>query len=267
MFENGLVLSSPGRVLFQINGFEIYTYGVIIAFAILCGVMASGYIADKSGKFPKGTFVDLSPFMIISGIFGARAWYCFVNFKEFVFSPLNVFNIRAGGISIHGALLAGFITLIFYAKKHKLNLISLCDYAVPGLALGQAVGRWGNFFNNEAFGVPYDGFLKLYIPPFARPYQFAEYDYFHPAFLYESIGDFILFGLILFVLNKFAPKYSGITTLIYLAGYSALRFLIELIRVDSNVFIFNIKFPAFVSLIIFTGAVASLTFCLTKRYK
>lgn len=267
MFENGIVLSSPGRVFFQISGFEIYNYGVIIALAIFAGVIVSNYLANRSGKFPKDMFINLAPCLVICGIIGARCWYCLVYFKEYILLPLSAFNLRMGGISIHGAILAGFLVLLLYAKRKHISLVSLCDYAAPGLALGQTIGRWGNFFNNEAFGLPYNGFLKLYIPENMRPSQFIQYDYFHPAFLYESIGDLILFIVLFLILKSNKNRPAGLITLIYLVGYSILRFFVELIRVDSNVFIFNLPFPAFVSLTIFTVSIIILIFVLIKRYK
>ncbi len=267
MFESGLILSSPGKIIAEINGFEIYTYGVIIAFAILIGVLVSNNLSNKSGILPADVFIDAAPLMIISGIIGARVWYCILNYKEYFFAPLDIFNLRTGGISIHGAILAGFLALFIYAKNKKINIINLCDYAAPGLAIGQAAGRWGNFFNNEAFGLPYNGLLKLYIPPYARPSQFSECDYFHPAFLYESLADIILFVILFVLLKNCRNNNQGLTTLVYLAGYSIIRFFVELIRVDSKIYIFNLPFPAFVSLIIFTACIVFLIINLIKRYK
>ncbi len=262
-----LALSSPGRVFLSINGFEIYNYGVTMALALLAGVLVSNYLASKSNKFPKNIFVDMAPYLIIFGIIGARIWYCLLNYREYLLFPLDVFNLRMGGISIHGAILGGFIAVLLYAKLNKRSIVSLCDYAVPGLALGQAVGRWGNFFNSEAFGLPYDGFLKLYIPPYMRPSEFSEYSYFHPAFLYESILDFILFMVLFYFINNKKNFPRGTAALVYLVLYSVIRFGIELIRVDSEFVIFDLPFPAFISLIIFTISGIALIIKLTKVYK
>ncbi len=264
---NELVLSSPGRVFLSIGGYDIYNYGVVIALAILAGVYTSAFLSDKSNVLPKNIFIDISPMLIISGILGARLWYCILNYQVYITEPLEILNLRTGGISIHGALLAGIVYLLIYSAQKKINIKTLCDYAAPGLILGQSIGRWGNFFNNEAFGLPYDGLLKLYIPPSDRPYIFADYSYFHPAFLYESIADIVLFFVLLFILKTSGKKYPGLTALSYLLGYSAIRFCVELIRIDASVHIFRLPFPAFISLIIFILSAVVLIFSLIKIYK
>lgn len=257
---NAFVLNAPARVLFSIGGFEIYCYGVIMAIAIISGVFVSNFLVNKSQKLPQDIFITLSPLTIILGLIGARLWYCAVNFSTYVRFPFEILDFRGGGISIHGAILGGFIALFYYAKKNKLNLVTLCDYSVPGLALGQAIGRWGNFFNNEAFGLSYDGWLKLYIPPVNRPEQFINNEYFHPTFLYESVLNLVLFVVLFRLSGKFL---DGKLTLIYLCGYSLIRFLVELLRIDSTLYVGGLPFPAFVSLIIYTVS----TFVLIKLYK
>ena len=264
---NELILSSPGRVFVSINGFDIYNYGVIMALALLAGTLVSNYIADKADRFFKGIFIDIAPFLVISGIIGARLWYCLINYEQYVLFPFEILNLRTGGMSIHGAILGGFIALLVYAKIKNISIISLCDYASPGLILGQAIGRWGNFFNNEAFGIPYDGFLKLYIPPAMRPYGFTENSFFHPAFLYESLADLILFVVLFYVLTVKTNMKPGTSALIYLTGYSFIRFFVELIRIDSTLSIICLPFPAFVSLIIFTISIIIFISNLTKVYK
>lgn len=259
----GFILASPGRVLFSLGGFEIYTYGLCIAFAIFVGTVVSNLLVNSSRKLPKDIFLSIIPFLVFFGIIGARLWYCALNYKEFIVGPLEILNLRTGGISIHGAILGGFIYLWVYSKIKKISLISLCDYATIGLVLGQAIGRLGNFFNNEAFGIPYDGLIKLFVPLQNRPLKYKEFEFFHPTFLYEMICDLIIFAILLILVRKkeIAP---GVLTLVYLILYSFIRFFIELIRVDSNLYIFNLPFPALISLIIF---IASFIFFVIKRYK
>ncbi len=261
-----LILHSPGRELFALGGVEIYTYGVIMALAVFCAVMFSNYCANKNSQFPKDVFISLAPLLIITGLLGARLWYCILNYSHYLLCPFDILNFRDGGISIHGAILGGFFGLLFYARRKSLSLSKLCDFSVVGLALGQTIGRWGNFFNNEAFGLPTDLPLKLYIPLNSRPQEFIQYEYFHPTFLYESVADFLIFLMLFRLLN--APKTPvGAITLFYIFLYSLVRFGIELIRVDSNFFIFGLPFPAFISgiLVLFS----SLTLCrlFTKLYK
>lgn len=257
------VLHSPGRVLFSIGSFDVYVYGLIMAFAVLCGAIVSVKLSQRS-SLPKDTFYSVVPLTVILGFLGARVWYCVLN-PSLVKSFFDVFNFRDGGISIHGAILGGFLGLLYYSKREKISLSTLCDYAVPGLALGQAIGRWGNFFNNEAFGLPYDGFLKLYIPQGYRPEEFFNNSYFHPTFLYESVLDFILFILLTFLLVKKNFK-SGVVTLIYLLLYSFLRFWIELLRVDATFYVLGFSIPVFVSILVFILSFVGL-FILTKVNK
>lgn len=259
----GIVLTSPGRVLFSVCGFEIYTYGVCVGIAILIGTLVSNWMANRSNKLPKDVFLTLIPALVLFGLLGARLWYCLLNLSQFSSDLMSILNLRTGGISIHGAILGGFLYLFIYSKLKKINLVSLCDYSVLGLILGQAIGRLGNFFNNEAFGLPYDGFIKLFIPPQNRPMLYLDYSYFHPTFLYEITCNIVIFGVLFWVATKkrFVP---GDLTLMYLIFYSLIRFFIEQVRIDSNFYIYNLPFPAFVSLLIF---LCSLIFLVTKRYK
>ena len=148
-------------------------------------------------------------------------------------------------------------------KLKKINLTHLCDYATIGLALGQAIGRLGNFFNNEAFGIPYNGFIKLFIPLQNRPFEYKEFEFFHPTFLYEMICNLIICAILLTLARK-KEVPAGILTLVYLISYSFIRFFIELIRIDSNLYIYSIPFPAIISAAIF---IISTLFLVTKRYK
>ena len=175
---------SPGDVALCIGTLPIYYYGIIMALSLTFGV----YVARMmTGKFypelDAEIIYDISPHIIIGAILGARIYYCLLSFPYYVKNPFEIIQIWHGGISIHGAIIGGLITGIIYAKKHKLPILKLCDIFSYGLVLGQALGRWGNFFNSEAFGRPTDSFLKLYIPIYKRPLQYLQNDYFLPTFL------------------------------------------------------------------------------------
>src|SRR5574344_1549892 len=149
-------------------------------------------------------------------------------------------------MSIQGGILGGLIFGVFYAKQHNLPILKLCDVFSYGLCLGQAIGRWGNFFNSEAFGLPTNCFCKLFIPISHRPIDFLQYSYFHPTFLYESICDFLIFLILFFcvrklVLLKFMNKNSdGMIFFSYLILYSLVRIFIETLRIDSVLNLFGI---------------------------
>src|SRR5574344_840984 len=165
-------------------------------------------------------------------------------------------------MSIQGGILGGLIFGILYAKKHNLPVFKLCDVFSYGLCLGQAIGRWGNFFNSEAFGYPTNCFCKLFIPISHRPMDFLQYSFFHPTFLYESICDLIIFfilyfGIRKFLLLKFMNKNSdGIIFFSYLILYSIVRIIIEQFRIDSVLNIFGIPIAQLICVItIFIGFV------------
>lgn len=235
-----MILASPGDIAFKILNFPVYYYGIILAFAILIGVFTAyklfGKFYDKSRA---EIIVDISPYLILYGIIGARLYYCLVNFRYYFLHPLDILNLREGGLSVHGMIIAGFLTIIFLSKKYKIESSKLFDVFFCGSALAQSIGRWGNFFNSEAFGIPYDGFLKLYIPIESRPIEFINVKYFHPAFLYESILDFLIF-VILFLLFKKYSKTPGVISGLYLILYGAVRILTEQIRIDSALNILGI---------------------------
>ena len=189
------MFASHSQIICTIFGVHIYFYGVILALAIITGTFISEYLSVKYFEFKKETIIDMAPYLIIFGIAGARLYYCLLNSGFYLRFPTEILAIRHGGMSIHGAILGGLIGLIIFAKRHKISPFKLADASVLGLSFAQAIGRWGNFFNSEAFGTPTDLPWKLYIAPQYRPIPFENYEYFHPAFLYESILDLVIFGI------------------------------------------------------------------------
>ena len=146
------MFASHSQIICTIFGVHIYFYGVILALAIICGTFVSDYIGTKFFELKKDTIIDLAPYLVIFGIIGARAYYCILNSDFYLRFPTEILAIRHGGISIHGAILGGLIGLLIFAKRHKISILKLCDTSAIGLVLAQAIGRWGNFMNQEAFG-------------------------------------------------------------------------------------------------------------------
>ena len=244
------MFASHSQIICTIFGVHIYFYGVVLAIAILVGTFASEYIGTKFYQLKKETIIDLVPYLVLFGIIGARLYYCILNSDFYLRFPTEIFAIRHGGISIHGAMLGGLLGLLIFAKRKKLSLLKLADISSVGLALGQSIGRWGNFFNSEAFGRPTELPWKLYIAPQYRPIPYQGYEYFHPAFLYESILDFIIFG-ILFVVIKYGKTYKdGNVLLLYLILYSLARITVEYCRIDSVLYIQGIPVAIIVSAVI-----------------
>jgi len=226
------MFTSPSQILCTIFGIHIYFYGVILAIAIAVATLTADWVGTKYFELKKETIIDLAPYLIIFGIIGARLYYCLMDIGFFMRFPTEVFAIRHGGISIHGAIIGGLIGLIIFAIRHKLPIKKLCDVSSVGLALGQSIGRWGNFFNSEAYGMPTNLPWKLYIAPQYRQIPFQDVSYYHPAFLYESILDLVIFGILFYFVRSKKSKRDGNIALIYLILYSVARIFVEYIRID-----------------------------------
>ena len=219
---------------------------------ILC---VSDYLGAKFFELKKETIIDLAPYVIVFGLIGARLYYCVLDYDFYMRFPTEILALRHGGISIHGAILGGLFGLILFSKRHNISFKKLCDVSAIGLALGQSIGRWGNFFNSEAYGAPTDLPWKLYIAPQYRHIPFLDVSYYHPAFLYESLLDLIIFGILLVLtLNKKFTK-EGNVALIYLILYSLVRIFVESIRIDSVRYIQGVSIAIIVStgIIILSG--------------
>lgn len=245
---------SPGPIIFEIGSFALRWYGLLIASAVLIGVSLSQYLAKRRGVNPE-LLGDLVIWLVIAAIPCARIYYVLFEWQQYSQNPQDIIAIWKGGIAIHGAIIGGTIATIIFARINKVSVWQLIDLVVPSVILGQAIGRWGNFFNSEAFGKPTDVPWKLFIPPANRPPEYLSYDYFHPTFLYESLwnlGVFIVLLLLFFwgLKNKRRLKV-GTLTFVYLIGYSVGRFWIEELRTDS-LMILSLKIAQIVSL----GAIA-----------
>ena len=238
---------SPSQVIFSLGGFNIYYYGVIMALAITVGVLTAEQLSIRYFNLKKDTIIDLSPYVIIFGIIFARLYYCAMDYSFYLRFPTEILAIRHGGISIHGAILGGIIGILIFSKRHKIKMLKLMDISAVGLSIGQAIGRWGNFFNSEAYGLPTDLPWKLYIAPQYRQIPYLDVEYYHPAFLYESIFDFIIFIVIIILIKKKLFINDGICAFLYLILYSIARILVELCRIDSVRYVFGIPVAIIVS--------------------
>lgn len=241
------MFTSPSQILFTVFGVNIYYYGVIMALAISIGTLVSDWCGTKYFGLKKETIIDLAPYLIIFGILGARLYYCVLNYDFYLRFPTEIIAIRHGGISIHGAILGGAFGLWLFSIRHKLNFLKLCDVSVIGLSIAQAIGRWGNFFNSEAFGGPTNLPWKLYIAPQYRPIPYQDCNFFHPAFLYESVLDIVVFGILLGAAKSRKIKKDGNLALIYLILYSVVRIFVEMFRLDSVRYIQGIPVAILVS--------------------
>jgi phosphatidylglycerol---prolipoprotein diacylglyceryl transferase len=266
---------SPGSIMFEIGPFTVRWYGFLIASALLIGVTLSQYLA-KRRNFNPDLIGDLVIWLVIAAIPCARLYYVIFQWQQYARSPGDIFKIWQGGIAIHGAIIGGTIAAIIFARLKKVSVWQLLDLVVPSLALGQAIGRWGNFFNSEAFGKPTNLPWKLYIPPVdpdtgnrLRPAGYEEFNYFHPTFLYESIWNLLVFSLLIFLffwgLKHRDRLKTGTLSLVYIIAYSLGRVWIEGLRMDSLMF-GPLRMAQIVSLtLIVIGAIALIRLYWFKR--
>lgn len=222
--------------MFEWGPITVRWYGLLIASAVIIGVSLSSYLAKRRGVNPD-LISDLSIWLVLAAIPCARLYYVAFEWEQYAQNPAEAFAIWHGGIAIHGAILGGTLAALIFARFHRVQFWQLADLVAPSLILGQAIGRWGNFFNSEAFGAPTNLPWKLYIPAVQRPPNYQQFEYFHPTFLYESlwnIGVFILLMTLFFrSLKPTSSLKTGTLFLVYLIAYSAGRFWIEGLRMDS----------------------------------
>ena len=253
--------ASPGPVLVEIGPLVIRWYGLLIASAVLIGLSLSRYLAKRRNVDPE-LISDLVIWLVIAAIPSARLYYVLFQWEEYSQNPGDIIAIWKGGIAIHGAILGGLVASLIFARLQKVSFWQLTDVVAPSLILGQAIGRWGNFFNSEAFGTPTDLPWKLFIPRDRRPLEYLNVDYFHPTFLYESIWNLLIFSLLLTLffrdLQRKPRLKAGTIFLLYLVGYSAGRFWIEGLRTDSLMLLGLLRIAQVVSLVGISLGVAGL---------
>lgn len=250
-------------ILFTIFGLNIRWYSVLLLIAILIGFFLIN-LEGKKYNYPKDFLFNLVFWTIIVGFISARLYYVLFNYKMYVNDPISIFKIWEGGLAIHGGLIGGFLTLAIYCKKYNTNILKVTDMATISLLIGQAIGRWGNFFNSEAHGSATTLFeLKNYhIPNFIIEGMYINGTYYHPTFFYESIWCLIGFFLLL-IIRHYKYLKVGELTCIYLMWYSFGRFFIESLRTDSLMFQ-GFKVAQLVSILLFIIGLAVLLFIKRK---
>ena len=221
------------RVAIDLGFIQIYWYSLMIALGILVAV-ALILREGKRKNIEEEFLVNLIFYAIILAIVGARLYYVLFNLDYYSNHIIEIFEIWNGGLAIHGGMLAGGLFCIYYCKKHGYKLLEILDIVVVGLIIGQAIGRWGNFFNQEAYGgIVSLEFLKgLHLPEFIINGMKIGANYHHPTFLYESIWNVIGFIILLFVRKKEMIK-TGQVTAMYMIWYGIGRLVIEGFRTDS----------------------------------
>lgn len=246
-------------VFLDLGFIEIRWYSVIILFAVLIALS----LALKEGKkwrMPEAFINNLFFYIVIFGIIGARLYYVIFNWDYYSINILEIFKIWEGGLAIHGALIAGLIVVFVYSKKYKVSFLRLTDVLAVSLLIGQAIGRWGNFFNGEAHGTvtTLEHLQELHIPDFIIEGMFINGNYYHPTFFYESI--WCLIGvIILLIVRRLKYVKVGQISALYFIWYGIGRYFIEDLRTDSLMW-GTAKMAQFVSIImIFVGILLFLS--------
>ena len=227
---------------FSIFGFEIAFYGLLIGLGVFAGILMAAHVAKVTGQNPD-EYWDFAIYAVIFSIIGARIYYVVFSWDYYKDDLPGIFKLRNGGLAIYGGVIAAFITLFVYCRIKKRNPLLMGDTCMPGLILGQAIGRWGNFMNREVFGEYYDGLFSMQLPReavrardiseniAAHIPEGANYINVHPTFLYESVWNLlVLAALLAFRKHK---KFDGELCLLYFGGYGLGRFVIEGIRTDT----------------------------------
>lgn len=261
------IIPAAPEVAFRIFNFPIYWYGITMALAILAGFIVSNKLFNVlNPQYQKDIIFEYAPWIILCGILGARFYFCFLTPYYYLSHPFEILNIRGGGLSIHGGILGGVLGLMPAVKHSKVPITSILDAMACGTALGQAIGRWGNYFNSEAYGFPVASQnWGLYIPLHARIQKFMNYSLYHPAFLYESIFDLFAFLILLWLFFKTGRKYRGLIFFSYLTIYATIRFFTEQIRIDSALNIGTIPVAVIVSVILFFTGIFGIIYILHKN--
>ncbi len=264
----------PQPIAFDLGLVQIHWYGLLIVLAIIFGLLLISRLGKKFG-ISGDEVVNLAFYVVIFSVIGARIYYLFLDLDYFLANPWQVFAIWRGGLAIHGAILGGLAVGFIYCFRKKQPFWLWADLIAPALALGQAIGRWGNYFNQEVFGRPTDLPWGIPILPANRPAGFESVEYFQPTFLYESGLNLVNFLVLLLLFKVFylgkrkntkaQKQKAGIVFLAYLINYSLIRFGMEFLRIDQTAFIGNIRLPQIVSIIIIVISICIIIFQRQRR--
>lgn len=254
----------PQPLLFTVGPIAVHTYGVLAAVGALAGYSLTLWVMRQYARVHALDYrvhLDRIFFLtIFSGLLGARLLFVLYNLDYFALDPAGIARIWEGGMVWHGGLACVFLVLTLYCRLMGINLLQMADMLAPGAALGHAIGRWGNYVNQEAYGAPTN--LPWGIP-IDQLHRIAGYEaniYFQPTFLYESLGNLTIFFVLLVLFKRRACMFPGILACTYLALYSIVRFFVEFIRIDPVPVLFGLRAPQWWSMGIFGIALVSLIF-------
>ncbi|MCG8401171.1 MAG: prolipoprotein diacylglyceryl transferase [Firmicutes bacterium] len=248
-------------VALTIGPLQIRWYGVIIATAFLAGIILAYRRAERNNIDPNH-ILNMVTIIIPAAIIGARLYYVVFTWDDYRGDPLAILAIWHGGLALHGGIIGGLLAGLFYVSRHRLSAWFTADIIAPSVILGQAIGRWGNFINREAYGNPVTEQFINYFPDFIKKQMYIAGQYHHPAFLYESLWNFSVFLFLTWYWPR--KKADGEIAFLYLILYSAGRFIIESIRTDS-LMIGPYRVAQLVSLLLILISIAGIAFLRRKN--
>ena len=224
-------------------------------------------LESKKRNINKDFITNTIFYTFIFGLIGARLYYVLFNLDYFMSNPIEILQVWNGGLAIHGGIIFGVITIAIYCKKYKVNTLKILDICAPGLIIAQSIGRWGNFFNQEAHGAvtTLQHLQKLHIPDFIIRGMYINGSYYQPTFLYESLWTLLGFIILMLIRKLYKNLKTGQLTGIYLIWYSIGRFVIESFRTDS-LMLGSFKIARIVSIILFAIGIV-LIFVISKKQK
>jgi phosphatidylglycerol---prolipoprotein diacylglyceryl transferase len=246
-------------IAFSVLGLPIRWYGIMISLGILAALLLAAY-TYRIKALSYDELINAFLIAFPSAIVGARLYYVIFEFRTYKDNLLDIFNIRQGGLAIHGGILFGLGAAFFYMKYKKENFLRYADAAAPSIILAQAIGRWGNFFNQEAHGGAVSNEYISKFPSFIQKGMLIDGQYYHPTFLYESLWNLACSVVLVYILKK--SKNDGIVIFTYLGLYSIGRFFIEGLRTDS-LMLGNIRIAQLISLM---GVITWLSYLFYLKY-
>jgi prolipoprotein diacylglyceryl transferase len=241
-------IPSPEHGIVHIGPLPLHAYGLMLALGVLAAVQVAEWRWVKRGHEPK-VIASIAVPIVVGGVIGARVYHLFTGYKWSENGIVGAFEIWKGGLSIWGAVAGGVIAAVFVGRRRHLDVVELMDVIAPAVALAQAIGRWGNYFNQELFGRPTTLPWALKIDPAHRPPGYTQYATFHPTFLYESLYCLALFGFLLWAEKRFRFG-RGQTFAAYVALYTFGRVWFEALRIDDATKLFGIRFNLMLSVVL-----------------
>jgi len=263
VYNMSFLLGVIDPIAISLGPIDVRWYGVIIAFGIVLAFIVAQREMVKRGFHPE-FLTDLLIWAVPLAILGARLYYVFSEWDRYSGSPGKILQVWEGGLAIHGALIASFITAYVFTRKRKVSFLKVADVVVPSLLIGQTIGRWGNFMNQEAHGGPVSrAFLEnMFLPDWIINQMRIDGTYYHPTFLYESVWNFT--GVIILILLRRVNLIRGEMVMFYIIWYSFGRYFIESMRTDSLYLFGEVRTAQVVSII---GIVVAVSVIIYRRVK